>query len=449
MNATMRQANEHARWRFNPAVTFHSFDGGSGELWMLELDDGRGRAQRQMVTSKVQEALRLLINPSTEEALMDRLRERGWSEGSLRKLRVVLFEQSVEKRILVEAEQGPTEAPAQERKPPYMLFMLPLLPAVWVNRLARPIAALFSRAGLVVGSAVALLGQVLLVRALVRPRPFAAPTSEGILIGLAIGFGVLFVHELGHAAAAWRAGARKVNIGVGWYVLFPVAWADLSEAWRYPARTRVLIDVAGVFTQSLAVTGLMTGYVMSGHALLLACAVTATVSMLWNLNPLLRLDGYWILGDLLGSTNLRADASASFKAHWNRWAPPRLRFADAPRCRFSGKVSIVLALYGLVAAAFFVAVTVLAVSRFAQAVLVGVPRYYIELVSTRLADCSAADLLVTLGGFAWRLVLIFFLGRHLGKLLLRTLTSRSQQRRPSRTIAPNRMVTLDETPADR
>src|SRR5258706_12076035 len=104
MKATMRQANELPLWKLNPAVTFHLFDGGSGDQWMLELDDGHGRAQRQTVTSKVHEALRLLMSPSTEAALLSLLRARGWSETSLRKLRVVLFEQGVAKRILVEAE---------------------------------------------------------------------------------------------------------------------------------------------------------------------------------------------------------------------------------------------------------------------------------------------------------------------------------------------------------
>jgi putative peptide zinc metalloprotease protein len=261
-----------------------------------------------------------------------------------------------------------------------------------------------------------------LVRALARPRVFSAPTSEGILTGIAISFAVLVVHELGHAAAAFRAGARKVSIGVGWYVVVPVAWADLSEIWRYSARVRVLVDIAGVFTQSLAVTSLMAGYLVSGHALLLACAAAATVSMLWNLNPLLRLDGYWVLSDLLGTTNLRADASASLKAHWNRLMPPRLQFANAPQRSLSGAVSVMLALYGLVAATFFAWVCALAVLRFADAVLVGVPRYYRELVSTRLVDRSAADLVVTLGGFTWKLVLLFFLGRYLGKLLLQAHT---------------------------
>jgi putative peptide zinc metalloprotease protein len=449
MKATMRQVNEHARWKLNPAITFHSFDGASGELWMLELDDSHGRAQRQTVTAKVHEALRMLMAPSTEAALFHRLRTRGWSEASLRKLRVVLFEQGVAKRIVIDADQGPTEAPEQERKPPYMLFMLPLLPAAWVNVLARPLSILFSPLGLVVGSALTIVGQVAMVRALVRPRPFSTPTSAEVLSGMAIAFAVLFVHELGHAAAAWRAGARKVRVGVGWYVLFPVAWADLSEAWRFPAHTRVLVDVAGVFVQSLAVTALMACYAVSGHALLLACAASATVSILWNLNPLLRLDGYWVLGDLLGSTNLRADASASFRAYWNRLTPRGLHFADASRRSLTRRASAVLAVYGFVAAAFFVWVSILAASRFAHAVLVGLPRYYVELASRRLADRSTADLFVTFGGLGWRLVLIFFLGRHLAGLVLQARSWRKQPRAPSMRKISNLTITHHADATDR
>ncbi len=408
--------SDSPQWRLNPRAAFSPFEGGADQQWLLELRDERGEILRQTVSAKVHDALRLLIQPSTEQGLIENLRARGWSETALERLRVVLFEQAVSKRILIGAADEDLHAPLQTRKPAYMSFMLQLISARWVNQLVRPLVWLYSKPGLLLGALWAALGQVLLIRALLEPRNFLPPSSSEILTGIGIGLAVVLVHELGHAAAAWRLGARRVRIGVGWYVLFPVAWADLSEIWRFSARQRALIDVAGVFAQSLIVTVLMMGYHFSGNALLLAAAAAASLSVLWNLNPLLRLDGYWLLCDLMSISNLRAEAWVAFKWHWNHWASGRWRFAQAQRPMLSDRVSALLALYALVSACFFVFVCALAAARFAGAISTGVPDYYRRLAATPFADQGLADLTVMLGGFVWKLLLLVFLGRFLAKL---------------------------------
>lgn len=413
--------SDSPQWRLNPRVAFSPFDGSAGQQWLLELEDQRGGTLRQALSAKLHDVLLLLARPTSEQGLIDDLRARGWSELALERLRVVLFQQAVSERILIAAADENFHAPLQARKPAYMGFMLALLGARQVNWMARPWAWLYAKPGLMAGALWAVLGQVLLIRALLEPRLFLPPTSAEILIGICIGIFVVLVHELGHAAAAWRLGARKVSIGVGWYVLFPVAWADLSEIWRFPSRHRALVDVAGVFAQSLIVTFLMIGYYFSGNALLLAAAAAASLSVLWNLNPLLRLDGFWLLSDLLGVANLRAEGRAAFKWHWNRLAPIRWQFFDALRPRISDRVSALLALYAMASACFLVIVCGLAATRFADALWTGVPGYYRQLVATRFAEQGLADLTVMCGGLLWKLILLVFLGRLLAKSLMKCL----------------------------
>ena len=399
------------QWQLNPAVRAYPFDAGS-DRWLLELDDAAGKTQRLAVSGLVYRTLQTMRAPVTRDALVARLRDEGWGEAALAALQPVLFDHAARRRVLVAAHEADTRAPAQPRKPPYMTVMVQLFPPAVVNLLARPLSILFSPTGLVALVLASLAGLVLLLHALSQPLLFNSPTSADILAGVAIGIGVLLVHELGHAAAAWRAGARNVSVGAGWYVLFPVAYADLSEIWRYPARQRALIDIAGVLLQSATVLVLMCGYLATGHALLLASATAASLSTLWNLNPLLRLDGYWLLSDLLGSSNLRGDARDALKCRWNRIAPARFRL-PAREPDLSPVVAFSLAAYALVSMLFFAGVLVLASVRFLGHLVTQLPGYYQQLFGGFDSHAGIADVIVRVGGTLWQLVLAFFLGKFL------------------------------------
>lgn len=397
------------------------FDGDGVGKSLLELDDRRGRTQRQVVSAAVLRILEQLRQPQTLPDLLLHLREQGWNEVTLQHLQFTL-QQCVERRVLVAADAVHADdltAPEQPHKPAYMTAMLRLIPARVVNRLVPALAPLFSRAGLVCGLLLGLLGQVLLLQVLAQPRAFGSMSSADILCAIGLTLGTLLIHELGHAAAAWRAGARKVSIGVGWYVCFPVAYADLSEAWRFPARQRALIDVAGVYVQSLLVLALLLLYQQGGSAVLLAAATAASLSILWNLNPLLRLDGYWLLSDLLRTSNLRKQAQQALRVQWNRRVSPRWQLTLDGSAQLSPRLAAGLALYALVCTLFFAVVIVLALWRFAGGVVDALPGYVRQLASVQLSDLSVADMVVLFGGLVWKCVLLFFLGRFLLLLVLK------------------------------
>ena len=414
----MNRIDESPTWRLNPSVRTQRFDGGDGRQWLIELDDDHGRVQRITVSDPVHETLLRLRQPSTAEALRARLASEGWTVDALERLIPLLFEQAVRRNVLIPAETDPRPAPRQHRRPSYMTAMVRLIPARVVNVLARPLVPLFSRTGLALGAIAAIVGQILLFQALLEPREFDTPTSAQVLAGIAIALAVLLLHELGHAAAAWRAGARNVSIGAGWYVLFPVAYADLSEIWRYSAAQRALITVAGVFVQSVSVLFLMLLYRSSGDGLLLVAAVAASLSILWNLNPLLRLDGYWLLSDLLRSSNLRGDAFAALRHTWNRLTRSP-RYVPAAIGALSGPVGVGLAVYALISTLFFTVVCLLVIHRFSVQLVDTLPQYASRLINVSFADLGIADAIVLVGGALWKLVLFIFLGRFLWQLSAR------------------------------
>lgn len=139
---------------------------------------------------------------------------------------------------------------------------------------------------------------------------FMLSWQGAILYGLSLVF-VKSLHELGHAFMAVRYGLRVPTIGVAFMVLMPVLYTDTSSAWRLRKRSqRLMIDGAGIFTEfalaSLAT--LLWAFLPEGGFRLCVFAVATTswiTSLLVNLNPLMRFDGYYLLADTLGFQNLQ------------------------------------------------------------------------------------------------------------------------------------------------
>lgn len=120
----------------------------------------------------------------------------------------------------------------------------------------------------------------------------------------------LLIHELGHALTV-KAFRRKVSrVGIGWYWFSPIAFVDTSDMWLASRLPRIVVSAAGPYTN----------FVMGGIAALASFYTSnpTVMAVLWqfafmqymtgvsNLNPLLELDGYYMLMDWLERPNLRA-----------------------------------------------------------------------------------------------------------------------------------------------
>ncbi len=193
----------------------------------------------------------------------------------------------------------------RRRREGYWLFRWPLLPARWADALASRFAWLFRPLPCTVGLLLASAGLFLLLAS--DPRAAALPGASPVLV-----FGLLLAivlwHEVGHCAGAWMGGVRSGGIGVGVYLVFPVFFADVRHSWCVPRRSRLLVDGGGLYFQYLA-TGLLAGASALSHWPPGRQAVLASAFlMLHTLNPCIKMDGYWLLSDLLGYYNLHERA---------------------------------------------------------------------------------------------------------------------------------------------
>jgi len=163
-------------------------------------------------------------------------------------------------------------------------------------------------------------------------------SMEGLIYyGLALAF-LKCLHELGHGYAATRYGCRVSTMGVALIVLFPVLFTDTTDSWRLTSRRqRLIISGAGVAVElSLAAIATVLWAFLEDGALrstaFFIATTSWTMSLLINLNPLMRFDAYHFLSDALGVQNFQARSFA-----FGRWRLREFLFSlgePAPEAMF-------------------------------------------------------------------------------------------------------------------
>jgi putative peptide zinc metalloprotease protein len=125
-------------------------------------------------------------------------------------------------------------------------------------------------------------------------------------------------HEFGHAYAVKRWGGEVHEMGIMLLVLMPVPYVDASSATafrdKYP---RVVVGSAGMLVEMAIAALAMILWVHVEPGLVRAVAynvilIAGVSTLLFNINPLLRFDGYYIFADLIEIPNLRTRAARHF-----------------------------------------------------------------------------------------------------------------------------------------
>ena len=189
---------------------------------------------------------------------------------------------------------------ADRGEPPGFWFRLPILPERTVVRLAGRLRTAFTPWAAVV--LLAVIFSFVVAMAVTRPKMSAVPAD--FWIGFGLFFASIFVHEVGHASACAHFGVPPKEIGATLYLIFPALYSNVTGAWRLRRMERVVVDLAGLYFQ-LATGSLFFAfwYFYRWPPLLTACALILG-STLFSLNPIFKFDGYWVVADALGVTNL-------------------------------------------------------------------------------------------------------------------------------------------------
>ncbi|QDV70403.1 HlyD family secretion protein [Rosistilla carotiformis] len=157
-------------------------------------------------------------------------------------------------------------------------------------------------------------------------QPLNATLTTSNVVTLAVVLAILKVwHELGHGYACKLFGGRVPEMGMILMMGAPLAYVDASAAWTFPRRIhRLIVLVGGMYFESLVAIPAVFVWAFWGPSTLLGSIayqlvfMATAITVLFNANPLMKYDGYFILSDLLGVPNLRQRATNEINSTFQR-----------------------------------------------------------------------------------------------------------------------------------
>jgi len=177
---------------------------------------------------------------------------------------------------------------------------------------------------------------------------------------------VSIAHEFAHGLTCKHFGGQVRELGLLSIYFLPALYCNVSDAWLFPERRkRLWVSFAGpyfeLFAWACAVLAWRATEIDTWlNTAALAVMATSGVKTLVNFNPLIKLDGYYLLSDLLDRPNLRRRAFAHIGDGLKRMVGLGGTQAEAiPR----GERWIYSA-YGLAAAVFSVSLLAFAIAKF-------------------------------------------------------------------------------------
>jgi putative peptide zinc metalloprotease protein len=178
----------------------------------------------------------------------------------------------------------------------------------WVRFCFTPAACLLGGLLILGAAALVLLRFDAFVDRLPDANEFFAPrTALSLLVAMA---GLKVVHELGHGLACHHFGRRCHELGVMLLIFTPCLYCNVSDSWLLPNKwQRAMIAAAGMAVEMVIAAACTLLWWFSDEGLLHQCCFSlmtagSIATLLFNANPLLKFDGYYILCDLCEAPGL-------------------------------------------------------------------------------------------------------------------------------------------------
>ncbi|MGR8919671.1 MAG: peptidase M50, partial [Gammaproteobacteria bacterium] len=317
-----RLAERRPRLRDSVEVHRHRY---RGQVWFILRDAATGRWQR--ISASAYRVLRLLDGKRTLRAVLAAEGATAGIDASelVRVVDQVHQAEMIDWGLAPDAESLHARAESEQRRRRLARLLSPVamrVPLMDPDRFLdarRGVAeALFSATAAVIATVVLALAGIALV------LDWHTVTGYWQARGLASHAFVLLpltylvvktVHELAHALAVKRWGGEVHDLGIVFLLLMPIPYVDASAAWAFGSKyRRMLVGAAGILCELVIAALAMLVFFLVEPGMVKDFAYTAMVlgsvsTLLFNGNPLLRFDGYYVLADFVEIPNLAPRAS--------------------------------------------------------------------------------------------------------------------------------------------
>ncbi len=210
------------------------------------------------------------------------------------------------------------KAKRRQRLMSIMFLRIPLWnPDAFLTRYVRWAAPVFSRTAFIMWMALLIAAGYTIVK---RWEDLTEPLS-GILAAQNLGLMWItlivlkVIHEFGHAFACKRFGGYVPDMGAYLIMFTPCAYVDATSSWGFTSKKhRIIVCLAGMYVETACAAIAVFVWSLTGpsaihHVAYNVIFLASVVTLLFNVNPLMRYDGYYILSDLTEIPNLRSRAN--------------------------------------------------------------------------------------------------------------------------------------------
>jgi putative peptide zinc metalloprotease protein len=132
-------------------------------------------------------------------------------------------------------------------------------------------------------------------------------------------------HEFGHAFMCKKYDGEVHKMGIMLMLFTPIPFIDASSSWAFPSKwRRILVGSAGMIIELFIASIAVFVWANTGDGLIHSMAynlifIASVTTLLFNGNPLLRYDGYYILSDLLEIPNLTSRSIQQLRYYGERY----------------------------------------------------------------------------------------------------------------------------------
>jgi putative peptide zinc metalloprotease protein len=295
-------------WIVKDPASLKYFRFGQIECWIMQRLDGERSLQQ--ICDELHTEIGMNATPQALDVLVRRLRELGLVERTAEERRALLVEQMRRQRKTRRNTKGSLLRMRFSVGDPDPLLgtMVERMPFFWTPGFIMASVGVFALYGLIVAHNWAAF--VSGMAALYSP----VHMTIGLFLICYGSFSIAaIIHEFGHGLTCKRHGGEVHEMGAMLLYFTPAFYCNVSDAWTFEKRShRLWVTAAGGWIQMwVAAAGALLWLATEPGTLLNAIGIYTAVlsggfSILFNYNPLIPLDGYYALVDVLNMPNLRA-----------------------------------------------------------------------------------------------------------------------------------------------